>query len=192
MNIYYESAYLQHYGVPGMKWGVRRNRKKANEHRSKVETSRTNIGKRYHTLAAYDHQFRAERGQRIINAKSVRSHIREAYGHKNEAERAKIASKANAEMGRYSKSRFGKAAYKQAAYNLKQESEYQSKMANSKNVKEYADTWIKDVGSRKYMRLSGRVTTSGKQAVDVMLTGGWAGLAMDALYLRNKNKQHRN
>lgn len=28
MNIYYEPAYLQHHGVKGMKWGVRRNRNK--------------------------------------------------------------------------------------------------------------------------------------------------------------------
>lgn len=202
---------LYHYGVKGMKWGVRRADRQASQalanhyasraskHESKIATSKTQLGKNYHNYRAYrneiksgNKQLRADRG----GEGNVLKKLDNVYGHGANARRQEAASKFYDRKGDFARTNLGGAMAKASAYNLKTAAEANARLHNSKKLSEYASNYIDSVANRSIKTWSGRTTTTGKNMVDAMLTGGYLGLAQDIGHYSAKKsaakKEYRN
>lgn len=191
---YAYSNTLVHYGVPGMKWGRRKTyAQKASSHISKIGTSKTRLGKTYHNLAAYNNQAKDNRSKAIARdmmkkkGRTLKT-LDNMYGHGANAARQKAASDYYTRKSKYTKTRLGTTSAKSAAYSNKQIAKANTRIHNSKSVREYGKNYYDAYANTPIKTWSGRTTTLGKQAVDNFITGGLAGTAMDAYYYTS----HRN
>lgn len=191
---YAYSDSLVHYGVPGMKWGHRKTyTQKANSHISKIGTSKTRLGKNYHNYMAYTNQARNNQAQAIkrdmMNKKGrTLKTLDNMYGHGARAASQKAASDYYTRKSKYTKTRVGTNSAKAYAYNNKQWSNANTKLHNSKSVREYGKNYVDAIANTSIKTWSGRTTTNGKRLVDNLLTGGVIGAGLDASYYTT----HRN
>lgn len=192
---------LYHYGVKGMKWGVHRADRMASQvlanhhanrakyHESKIATSKTRLGKNYHNYRAFrnevksgNKQVRADRG----GEGNILKKADNIYGHGSLSRRQNAASNYYNRKGDYARTNLGGAMAKASAYNLKTAADANARLHNSKKLSEYASNYIDSVANRSIKTWSGRTTTTGKNMVDRMLTGGMIGLAQDIGHYSNK------
>ncbi len=187
MNYYavnYSYNDLQHHGVLGMKWGVRKEREsqgrknrasatmdgvyqnKANKHLSKLESSRTRIGKNYHNARALNYDIRARQARTQANSKTLMGKfVSSQYGVDN--------SKATADYynrkSQYAKTRLGKTINKSSAYNANASAKMFEKISQTKGIKNKGKVYVDDYiyGNRKTW--SGRNVTQGQYFIENML-----------------------
>ena len=190
---------LYHYGVKGMKWGVRKaisaygkyNTIRKKQYESAAAKSRTRFGRMNNIAAAGRYEELSNRANNVNKAKGLYRKIDAAVGYgaaaNKSAANAKTASKLEAE----SKSKLAKAIYKQSAANNKELNNYYKKAAKDDIVERYVRTRIYDSEfmSMPYHRLSGRTTTRGKDIVENMLTLGMAGAVKDLKYINAQKKE---
>lgn len=188
---------LYHYGVKGMKWGVRNASDytaRSNYHASKIATSKTRIGKNYHNFRAYRNEVKAgDRKARdeFAKNKSLRGTIRDidnVWGHGATARSQSAASKYYDRKSTYTKTRLGTTMTKAHAYNNKTAAAANTRLHNAKNLKEYGTNFVNAVANRSIKTWSGRTTTTGKRYVDEMLTGGMIGGMADIAYYTKGKK----
>lgn len=176
---------LYHYGVIGMKWGKRKAdyyTNKANSHISKIGSSKTRLGKNYHNYQAYRNETKASIKKKVQSSDSGLDNLRDVYGSGGEASRTAAASKYYDRKSNYTKTRLGTTMAKAASYNEKTASEALNRLRNSKDAISYGKNYIDTVANRSVKTWSGRTTTTGKQVVDAMLTGGIVGTLSDINY----------
>lgn len=192
----YEYAYgypdeLMHYGIKGMKWGVRRSadyyQGKANRAAAKIGTSKTRLGKSIQNNIAYTNEVRANRMKTMAkNEKNIIKKIDNVYGHGSLADRQKAASNYFERKATYQKTKYGKTQAEAAAFNTKSAAKANEKLHNSNSLKQYGKNYVDAIANRPIKTWSGRTTTTGERAVDNMLTGGFGGFVQDVDYYKNK------
>lgn len=180
---------LCHYGVKGMKWG-QRNAKyyadKSKSHAAAIATSKTRLGKSYHNYRAYRNEVKsADKKMRDNLGKgSMLKDIDDMYGHGASARSQAAASKYYERKSGYTKTRLGTTMAKSAAYNNKTAAAANTRLHNSKSLKQYGTNFVNSMANRSVKTWSGRTTTTGKQYVDNLITGGVIGAVADANYYR--------
>lgn len=189
---------LYHYGVPGMKWGVRKAQKyesKASSHASKVATSKTRLGKGYHNLRSYQYEVAAG-NQKVRNAAGgkggVLKRIDNVYGHGANARAQTAASKYYDRKSTYTKTDLGTSMAKAAAYNNKTAAAANARLHDSKSIREYGTNYVNALANRSIKTWSGRTTTTGKKFIDDMITGGMIGIGQDVSYYSKKQADAKN
>lgn len=208
-HVNYSDKELYHYGVKGMKWGVRKavkavdkvtrqyadaTNKVANKYAGKAAKRKTTLGKLMAIQNETYYRTKSAKANKTADAKGVLNKINEAVGEKSMKTHYNEQSKGYAKMQNVAKSRYGKAVYKQASANAKEMSKYYDKISKQNLGERYVRTQLVDTEyiNMPYHRLSGRTTTRGREMVDIMLTGGIAGAIMDAKYLRDQKKNSDN
>lgn len=173
---------LMHYGVKGMKWGKRKSKyqDRAEYHKRKVGSSKTRLGKEYHNYRAYRNEYKTNVGTAL--AKNKGAGLRQfdnLYGHGDYAARQKAASGYYNRKSEYSKTRLGKTINASRGYNQDQWAKQNTKLHNAKGVGDYVGKYVSALANTKQKTWAGRTTTTGKQMVDMALTGGVVGTVMD-------------
>lgn len=188
---------LYHYGVKGMKWGKRKASyydAKAQSHASAVATSKTRMGKSYHNYRAFRNEIKAgDRKMRETGGGkgNIIKKLDNKYGHGASARIYDAGSKYYDRKSTYTKTDLGTSMAKAAAYNNKTAAAANKRLHDSKSIQEYGSRYVNSMFNRSIKTWSGRTTTTGKHMVDAMLTGGYAGLALDGIHYTNKKSAAR-
>lgn len=204
---YYE---LYHHGIMGQKWGRKNgppyplgpsdhsaNEKKAGWRQSLDKRG----GLAARTVDRIDRHIDtiSDIARNVKETKGLRGKASELAGHGAMRTIARNNAITEQKLANHSKTKLGKRLHEVRAENASSMADYHE---GRKKVYEHnaliglaADLTPRTFDSQylntKYKRLSGRETTHGKQALDNILTGGAAGIAMDAIYL-HKNRKKNN
>lgn len=201
--MYYTYSYndeLYHFGVKGMKWGVRKADKassgskprygtseyhtaKANKRIAKIGTSKTRLGKVINNNLAYEHEKKANVAKSIEKNGSLLNYADSKFGIGARSSQQKAAANYFDRKAGYAKTRFGKTQSEVNAFNTRNEAKSLDKMRNSKSVKELGTNFVNHIANKPVKTWSGRETTNGRQYVDQLFKAG--GLMEDILYYRS-------
>ena len=199
--------YLMHHGIKGMKWGVRRYQ---NE-----DGSLTSAGeRRYGTVENFRQHQRTKKGilqrqgtrvvgkfnkQRgLVNAvtrnKGIGNKVSGAIGYKALERNKRIDESTQKKLAKQSRTALGQRYHETKAYNAHQLQNYAVRMQSKSTGKRFVESMVfrKELINVPIKRMSGRETTYGAQAVDRLLTGGLAGVVMDAMYINDQRKKKKD
>ena len=174
---------LQHYGVIGMKWGKRKASyytDKANNQITKMDQSKTRLGKSYHNHRALSYETKAN-VKNSMREKGVRNTISNVYGYGQEASRGNALSNYYDRKTTYTNSRLRKTIAKSNSYNAKTMAKAASRMHKSRGIRRIVD-YVDAYMNRSIKTWSGRTTTTGKNAAESILTGGILNTVKDCKY----------
>lgn len=181
---------LYHHGVQGQKWGVRRYQ---NPDGSLTEEGRRRLG------------YGDNKGRREINKearqnlkyanKNVKQSVNQRYGRVGKYFNQEAVDTWNEGINRNqaayyrtraatARTKYGRKLQSSRSFNSEAFADYYKKASNYSDSMQMLRRYKLDPNLYKIpvQRISGRKTTIGREVLDIMLTAGYGGIALDALY----------
>ena len=174
MNTY--SNELYHYGVLGMKWGVRKGReeyynRRANISASKAKRSITRFGKKWHGDRAADFREMATTSKMMKKQRGI-ARLRTQFGYGRKSRIANARSEKYANRIGMARTRTGSDYAKARSKNLKETSKTYKKAHDQKNIIDKVTTSLSGrLFEQPYHRMNGKTTSSGREYVGRALLG---------------------
>jgi len=160
---------LYHYGVKGMKWGVRKAQKyelKEDKWAHKEEKRRTRFGKNLATKKKLSYRLAKENQRAVNSSKTLRSKAQNKYGMEADARDNKHTAEYYSTKAQRSKSVRGKIRNESRAFNLNQAGRVRSNVAKStKSTMKRSIRYTKQIWNTPYKTIRGKNSTFGKQIV---------------------------
>lgn len=169
--IVYSNSELSHYGVPGMKWGVRRDRyeAKANAYSQKQANAKSRFMQSHYNRKAVNYREKARMAQNMANARTLGDKYSARLGYKRNASLYKAASERASFKAKNARTKFGRARASATAYNAKSLSGIFERASAKKGVvNKFASAYM-GLNTRKIETTGGRHVNAGQYNAHVML-----------------------
>lgn len=193
------SAELYHYGVKGMKWGVRKDstgspkkvklwseeyyRQKADKSLSDFNSRKTLAGKSLANVTATKHEYEANMKDMASKpGTSLGKKFDNTYGFGRDAVRSQAEAEYYSRIAPYAKTKLGRKIAERNAYNAQTKAEVQQRLHDSNTPIGIGANYVDGVLNRKVKTWSGRETTNAKRFVRGIFTAGLADPIMDVAY----------
>lgn len=183
---------LYHYGVKGMKWGVRKEQKyeaKENKWGVREELARSNFGKNRATTKKLGYRLAKENQRAANESKTFRSRMQNQYGMEANARSNRLSSELYSTKAKRAKSARQKIRNESLAYNNKQAAGVRERVSASTNstLKRYT-RYTKQIWNTPSKTLKGKNTTFGKQAVKAAIAVAAYEVALTTAQIYVKSK----
>ncbi len=175
MSNYYAIVYsgnsLSHYGVPGMKWGVRRDKyeAKAREFESKQANAKSRFMQNRYNRKAVDYREKARTAQNMANAKTFGEKYSARMGYKRNASLYKAVAERNSYLSKNAKTKFGRARASAMAYNAKSASGIFERASAKKGIVNKFASAYSGLNTRTIETTGGRHMNAGQYNAHIML-----------------------
>lgn len=163
--------YLIHYGVPGMKWGVRRDKyeAKATTFENKQANAKSRFMQNRYNRKAVNYREKARTAQNMANAKTFGEKYSARVGYKRNASLYKAVAERNSYLSKNAKTKYGRAVASARAYNANSASKvYERASAKKGKVEKFAHAYV-GMLTRTIETTGGRHVKAGEYNAHIML-----------------------
>lgn len=186
----FSDDYLEHYGVMGMKWGVRRYQPYGQGYDAQIDGKyvgpRSKIGVRAKSFVNRHKQIISN----VKKADGVGKKLSEAVGRGRFRTNAAFSAQKHKDLSALSRTKLGKKYHEQYAQNMAEVAKYQRHIQAQTLGNQIIETFIPmQALMMPYHRMSGRTTRLGLRALD---STGIMGLGIDAVYKARGGQKLQN
>lgn len=186
---YYDDNYLAHYGVKGMRWGVR----KANYYDSRVSANMkkadkalTSYGKARALNKAEINKYYADRARRREKANTLKDKFLVDHGNDDAVKSMKAYTNIEKNKARASKTKVMRQVHKINAMNNEEGTKVREAMRDAKGLRNKGKAAVNGLMNMKTVNFVGRTRTVGQKAVESIVPG--LGLMRDIGYYADHKK----
>ena len=170
-NQYYDDNYLMHYGVKGMRWGVRSksyydSRVQANMKRA--DKALTKKGKARALNRAEINKYYADHAKRRDSAKTLKDQLLVEYGNDDAVKAMKAYTNMEKNKARSSRTKLMRQYHKVNAMNNEEGTKVREAMRDAKGIKNKGKAAVTGLANMKVTSLAGRSRTLGMAVVEDM------------------------
>lgn len=170
----YNEDYLMHYGVKGMRWGVRKasyydSRVKANQQRA--DKALTKKGKARALNRAEVNKYYADRARRYEKANGLKEKLLVDYGNEDAVQSMKAYTNIEKNNARAARTKLGRQYHKVNAMNNEAGTKVREGIRDAKGLKNKGKAAVTGIANMKVTSLAGRSRTYGEYVVETLVPG---------------------